>query len=382
MSRKVLFLQTEDSSFYSHRLPMALAAKAEGHEVVVAAREGGHGDRIRAAGLRFIPLPWRRSSVNPFYELYMVSRIVRLYAAERPDLVHHVSAKPILYGSFAAAVCGVPAVVNALIGLGFVFISDSLKARALRGLVCRALRAAFSVRNSVVIFQNEDDRGLFVGGGIVAADKTVLIRGSGVDTVHFAPSPEPEGAPLVVLPGRMLWDKGVGEFVEAARLLALEGVRARFALVGDRDEENPAAVPAARLAEWKDAGVVEWWGHRADMLEVYSQASVVCLPSYREGLPKALMEAAACARPLVAADVPGCREVVRHEDTGLLVPVRDGRATADALRRLLADGALRRRLGASARRLAVEEFAQEKVVAQTLKVYRERMERAAHGHRP
>lgn len=380
MSRKVLFLQTEDSSFYSHRLPVALAAKAEGHEVVVAAREGGHGDRIRAAGLRFVPLPWRRSSVNPFYELYMVLRIVRLYAEERPDLVHHVSAKPILYGSLAAAACGVPAVVNALIGLGFVFISTSLKARVLRGAVCLAFRVALSGRNVVTIFQNKDDLGLFVGRGLVAEEKTVLIRGSGVDTVHFTPCPEPEGPPLVVLPGRMLWDKGVGEFVEAARLLRAEGARARFALVGDRDEENPAAVSADRLSAWKEEGVVEWWGHLDDMLEVYSQASVVCLPSYREGLPKSLMEAAACARPLVAADVPGCREVVRNEDTGLLVPVRDGAATAGALRRLIADGALRERMGASARRLAVEELAQEKVVDQTLRVYRGLLGGSSHGH--
>lgn len=371
MKRKVLFLQTEGSSFYSHRLPMALAVKAEGHEVVVAAREGEHGELIRGAGLRLIPLPWRRSSINPFYELYLAARIVRLYAAERPDLVHHVSAKPILYGSFAAAVCGVPAVVNALIGLGFVFISENLKAHIIRGLVCRALRAAFSVRNSVVIFQNEDDRGLFVRGGFVPVDKTVLIRGSGVDAAHYSPRPEPGGVPLVVLPGRMLWDKGVGEFVEAARLLRGEGVHARFALVGDRDEENPAAVPSAHLEQWKAEGVVEWWGYRADMLEVYAQASIVCLPSYREGLPKALMEAAACARALVAADAPGCREVVRDGETGLLVPIRDAGALAGALRRLLTDAALRRRLGENARRLAVAEFAQEKIVAQTLRVYRD-----------
>lgn len=370
MKRKVLFLQTEDSSFFSHRLPMALAAKAEGYEVVVAAREDAHGDRIRAAGLRLVPLPWRRSSVNPFYELFMVLRVVRLYADERPDLVHHVSAKPILYGSLAAAVCGVPAVVNALIGLGFVFISASIKARVLRWAVCLAFRAALSGRNSVTIFQNADDLELFVGGGLVKAEKTVLIRGSGVDTVNFAPSSEPDGPPLVVLPGRMLWDKGVGEFVEAARQLAAEGIGARFALVGDRDEENPAAVPAARLAEWKAEGVVEWWGHRSDMAEVYAAASVVCLPSYREGLPKALLEAAACARPLIAADVPGCREVVRHEATGLLAPVRDGRALADALRRLLSDATLRRSLGEGARRLAVEELSQEKVVANMLAVYR------------
>ncbi len=371
MKRKVLFLQTQDYTFWSHRLPFAKAALAAGYEVVVAAHEEAHGERIRAEGLRLIPLPWRRSGVNPFYELYLVWRIIRLYADERPDLVHQVTAKPILYGTLAAKLCGVPAVVNTFTGLGFVFISPGLKARGLRAAVSAALRLALSARNSRTIFQNKDDRALFVDGGIIAEDRAVLIRGSGVDTAHFAPSPEPEGEPLVVLPARMLWDKGVGEFVAAARTLAAEGVRARFVLAGDADAENPAAVPASRLAEWKAEGAVEWWGHRSDMAEVYRQANIVCLPSYREGLPKALMEAAACARALVTADVPGCREVVVHEETGLLVPVRDARALAEALKRLIADSALRRRLGEKARSLAASAFAQEKVVEQTLRVYRE-----------
>jgi len=371
---KILFLQTQDYTFWSHRRPFAEGALKAGYEVVVAAHEDAHGERIRAAGMRLVPLPWRRSGINPFYELYLLWKIVRLYAAERPDLVHQVTAKPILYGTFAAAVNGIGAVVNTFTGLGFVFISSGLKARLLRGGVGAALRLALARRGSRTIFQNSDDLALFVNGGFIAADKAVLIRGSGVDTEAFAPTPEPEGVPLVVLPARMLWDKGVGEFVEAARALRARGVRTRFALVGDADAENPAAVPAATLAAWKAEGAVEWWGHRSDMEEVYRQASVVCLPSYREGLPKSLMEAAACERALVAADVPGCREVVVHEKTGLLVPTRDAAGLAAALERLLGDAALRRRLAANARALAVEAFAQEKVVAQTMAVYRERLE--------
>lgn len=368
---KLLFLQTQDYTFWSHRLPFARAAREAGFEVVLAAHEGEHGDRIRAEGIRLVPLPWRRSGVNPFYELLLVLKILRLYAEERPDVVHQVTAKPVLYGTFAAALCGVPAVVNTFTGLGFVFISPGLKARFLRLGIGAALRLALAKRGSRTIFQNKDDLALFTDGGLVSPDRAVLIRGSGVDAARFSPRPEPDGAPLVVLPARMLWDKGVGEFVEAARLLKAGGSRARFALVGDADAENPAAVPASRLAEWKAEGVVEWWGHRPDMAEVYAQASVVCLPSYREGLPKALMEAAACARPLVAADVPGCREVARHEETGLLVPVRDAAGLAAALKRLLSDADLRRRLGDNARRAAVSEFAEEIVVGQTLRVYRE-----------
>lgn len=379
MKRKLLFLQTQDHTFWSHRLPFARAALAAGYEVVVAAHEDAHGDRIRAEGLRFVPLPWERGGVNPFYELLLLLKIIRLYSEERPDVVHQVTAKPILYGTLAAKLCGVPAVVNTFTGLGFVFISESLKARVLRAALGAALRLALSARNSRTIFQNKDDRALFVDGGLIAAERAALVRGSGVDVGRFAPSAEPEGTPLAVLPARMLWDKGVGEFVEAARALAAEGVRARFALVGEADAHNPAAIPLAQLARWKEEGAVEWWGLRGDMAAVYSQASVVCLPSYREGLPKALMEAAACARALVTTDAPGCREVVRDGETGLLVPLRDAAAVAAALRRLFADAALRRRLGENARLLAVEAFAQEKVVAQTLDIYRALIEDAGHG---
>ncbi|MCM2305682.1 MAG: glycosyltransferase family 4 protein [Elusimicrobia bacterium] len=367
--RKILFLQTEDSTFYSHRLPMARAALSTGAEVVVAVRVVAHRERLEREGLRVVALPWRRSGVNPFSEMRTLAAIVRLYAAERPDLVHQVTLKPILYGSLAAALAGVPAAVNALTGLGFIFISESWVARLLRLGAGLAMKAAFSRPGSVALFQNEDDRAVFLSRGLVARERTVLIRGSGVDTARFAPSPEAEGVPLVVLPARMLWDKGVGEFVEAARLLAAEGVKARFALIGEQDDENPAAVPPARLAEWKASGAVEWWGLRDDMAEIYARAHVVCLPSYREGLPKALMEAAACGRPVVGADVPGCREVVRDGETGLLVPARDARALASALGRLIADKPLRERLGAGGRRLAVAEFAQERIAEQTKAVY-------------
>lgn len=371
---KILFLQTQDSTFWSHRLPFAKAALESGYEVVVATHEVDHGDRIRAAGIRLVPLPWQRTGTNPFYELYLALRIVRLYAEEKPDIVHQVTMKPVLYGSFAAAVTGVRAVVNTFTGLGFVFISSGFKARLLRAMIGAALRPALALAGSRTIFQNKDDLALFLGAGYIAADRAELIRGSGVDVEAFAPTPQPEGTPLVVLPARMLRDKGVVEFVEAARALRRRGVKGRFALVGDADAENPTAVPAALLAEWKAEGAVEWWGHRTDMDEVYRQASVVCLPSYREGLPKALMEAAACGRALAASDVPGCREACVHEETGLLFPVRDAAGLAAALERLLGDAALRARLGEGARKLATEAFAQEKVVEKTLAVYRRLLE--------
>ena len=370
MKLKLLFLQTEDWSFWSHRLPLARAAMAAGYEVVVALNVDAHGERLRAEGFRVIPLDWKRGGVNPFQELLTLLAIVRLYAREKPDIVHQVAAKPILYGSLAARLCRLPAVANTLTGLGFVFVTENLKAQMLRAAIRFMFKLALSLPNSKITFQNADDREMFIARGLVAREKTALIRGSGVDVNHFLPRPEPPGVPLVILPARMLWTKGVVEFVSAARALRASGVKARFALVGDPDFMNRAAIPAFRLAEWKAEGVVECWGHREDMLAVYAQAHIVCLPSYHEGLPKALMEAAAVGRPLIAADVPGCREIVRHEETGLLVPAKDSPALAAALRRLIEDQALRERLGRRARQAAADEFSQELVSKQTLDVYR------------
>jgi glycosyltransferase involved in cell wall biosynthesis len=379
MSKKLLFLQTEDWSFWSHRLPLARAAKAAGYDVVVALRVDAHGERLRAEGFRVIPLDWQRAGVHPIRELRMLWSVIRLYAREKPDLAHQVTAKPILYGSLAAWLAGTPAVVNAFTGLGFVFISETMRAKVLRAGMKTAYKLALAARNSRTVFQNADDLDMFVARGLVAREKTALIRGSGVDVAHYSPRPEPPEPPLVVLPARILWSKGVAEFVAAARELLAAGVKARFALVGDPDVHNRSAVSAERLADWKASGDVEVWGHRADMMSVYAQAHVVCLPSYHEGLPKALMEAAATGRALVAADVPGCREVVRNEETGLLVPVKDAAALAKALRRLIEDRDLRGRLGARARRAAVEEFAQELIAEQTLGVYRELLTGAGAG---
>ena len=376
MSRKLLFLQTEDWSFWSHRLPLARAARDAGFEVVVALRVDAHGERLRAEGFRLVPLEWERAGVHPIRELRMLREVIRLYAREKPDIVHQVSAKPILYGTLAARLAGTPAVVNAFTGLGFVFVTETLKARVLRVAMQAAFKLALAAPASRTIFQNQDDLDMFVARGLVARATAKLIRGSGVDTAHFAPQADPDGVPLVVLPARMLWTKGVGEFVAAARELRAAGVKARFALAGDPDTRNRAAIPAAQLAEWKAEGAVEVWGHQDDMRAVYAQAHAVCLPSYHEGLPKALMEAAACGRPLVAADVPGCREVVRHEETGLLVPVRASAPLAAAIRRLIEDPGLRAKLGRRARQAALEEFAQEIISAQTLDVYRELLGRA------
>jgi len=372
MSRpRLLYLVSEDWYFCSHRLPLAAAAREAGFDVSVATRVREHAGEIRRAGVEPIPIGLSRRSVNPYRELRALREIVRTYRAAKPDIVHHVALKPVIYGSLAARLAGVPAVVNALAGLGYLFSSRDRRARLVRPVVEAAFRALLDRPGSQLVVQNPDDLRLLLRERVVGAERAVLIRGSGVDTTRFVPAPEPEGVPLVVLPARMLRDKGVFEFVAAAEQLRAAGVAARFALVGDPDPDNPASIPAATLQRWSDGGAVEWWGWRDDMVEVFHQSHIVCLPSYREGLPKALIDAAACGRAIVTCDVPGCREVVREGENGLLVPPRDSAALAAALGRLLGDAKLRQAMGIRGRARAVAEFSVERVIEQTLGLYRE-----------
>jgi len=369
--KKLLFLVTEDWYFCSHRLPPARAAQAAGYDVVVATRVDLRGAEIMAEGFKLVPIRLRRRSRNPFREMAAIAEIAQIYRRERPDIVHHVALKPVLYGSFAALLVRRPAVVNALAGMGFLFTSSSRTAAVLRAAVSRIFRVLLNAGRSVLILQNPDDEAMLVSGGLVAPSRVRLIRGSGVDIERFAPTPEPGGTPVVMLPSRLLWDKGVGEFVAAAGVLRARGVVARFVLVGDGDADNPASIPDAQLKAWHDSGLIERWGRCEDMPGALAQAHIVCLPSYREGLPKVLLEAAACARALVATDAPGCREIVRHGENGLLVPLRDAASLADAIERLLGDPALRLRMGQKGRHMVEAEFSEAKVAQETLAVYRE-----------
>lgn len=368
MSRpKLLFLVTEDWYFVSHRLPLAVAARDAGFQVAVAAREGGQGRVIRDAGLGFIPFALSRRGGNPLQEIL---GLVHLYRDQRPDIVHHVALKPVLYGTMAARLAGVPHMVNAIAGLGWLFISGSVAARLARGIVLVLLGRLLAAAGNRTIVQNLDDLALLVRAG-VPTDRLHMIRGAGVDTTVFAPGETPAAPVTVVLAARMLWDKGVGEFVAAARQLLEEGITARFVLVGEPDPANPASVKEADLCAWNEQGIVEWWGRCDDMPAILKLAHIACLPSYREGLPKSMLEAAACGLPIVTTDTPGCREVVRDWDNGFLVPVRDSGALAKALRTLINDAELRRIMGERSRARALEEFSQARVTEETLAVYRE-----------
>jgi glycosyltransferase involved in cell wall biosynthesis len=366
---KVLFFANSGWFLDHFCLPLLRAVRAQGHEVVVVSPPGQYALKLEQAGFRWCALPVERSGINPFRECMTVLRLVRVYRRERPDLAHNFTLKCALYGSLAAHFAGIRAVVNAITGVGYIFASTDFRAKLLRPFVTLLCRIGF--RNTQAIFENPENKTMFIGHGIVSEDNSHLIRGAGVDTRRFGPSPEASGVPTVLMAGRMLWDKGVAEFVEAARRVKREGAMARFVLVGGCDPENPGAVPRESLHQWTRAGMAEWWDAREDMPMVLSQAHVVCLPSYGEGVPTVLIEAAASGRAIVATDVPGCREVVRHGENGLLVPPRNPEALAEAIATLLKDPALRARMGARGREIAVQEFSEERMVRETLEVYRE-----------
>lgn len=360
--QKIIFLITEDWFFLSHFLERARAALAAGYEVVVGARDNGRGAEIVSYGLRFAPLPFERRSAAPGSELRVLRAIKRLYSTEKPDLVHHVALKPIIYGTMAAR--GRAAIVNAPVGMGFVYSSWSLRARSLRPVVDLILGHALKAPRSRVVLENRDDFAQLTDSGIVRASDALLIRGAGVDVDTIVPHPEPPGQVTVTLVARMLRDKGVAEFAEAAR--QVPGVR--FVLVGAPDPQNPASFTEDDLRALPN---VEWQGFRSDIPRVLAESHIVALPSYREGLPKALLEAMASGRPVVATDVPGCREAIIDGVNGLLVPPRDASALAAAIAALAQDRELRGRFGSAGRMLAERDFSVRQIARETLAVYRD-----------
>ncbi|MCR4303909.1 MAG: glycosyltransferase family 4 protein [Gallionella sp.] len=365
---KILFFITEDWFVCSHWLPLIEGAKNTGFEVVVVTRINRHAGKILQHGVKVIQFDISRRGSNVFRELKVILQLMRIYREEQPDIVHHVAMKPMLYGSLASHLLRVPHTVNWVAGMGWLFVSGNRRAKILRIIIRRVLGVL--LRGTSVIVENKDDQAIIADIGI-AAQHIHLVRGAGVDTLLYSPCPEPVGIPLVVLPARMLWDKGVGEFVGAARQLQQRGVKARLVLVGDPDTENPASVPERQLKDWQNEGIVEWWGRREDMPQVLAQSHIVCLPSYREGLPKALLEAASCGRPIVTTDVPGCREIVSDGYNGLLVEAHNVAALTDALAKLLADPELRHQMGKRGRERVLSEFSQERIVAQVLATYSE-----------
>lgn len=356
-ARRLLFVVNNPAFFMSHRVPVALAAQRAGYDVHVATMDGPAVADIEALGMTHHAIPMTRSGKHPLQELGTLLALLRLFRHLRPQVVHLVTIKPVLYGGIAARLARVPGMVAAISGLGFVFLSNSLKMRLVRAVVARMYRLALGHRNSRVIFQNGADRDLLKSLGAVRDEQVVLIRGAGVDLDLCRALPEPPAPPVVVtMVARLLRDKGVQEFVQAARLLRERGVPVTMRLVGGVDAGNPASATPAEVEAWQREGCVQALGERADVPQLYADSHIAVLPSYREGLPKSLIEAAACGRAVVTTDVPGCRDAIDPGKTGLLVPVRDPQALADAIARLAGDAAQRQAMGAAGRALAEREF--------------------------
>lgn len=369
---KILFFVTEDWYFWSHRLPIAKAALNNGMDVTVVTKVNAHGERIEREGFQLIPLNVNRSGKNPFRELFIFLLLIGIYKREKPTLVHHVALKPVLYGSWAARLAGVPFVVNALAGLGHVFTATGARTFFLKKLLKLAFSSALSPENVRTIFQNPDDLNAFVEEGFLLRGQARLIKGSGVNTKILSPTSNQVSEPVVVLVARMLWTKGVGELVEASKILKEKGVAVRMLLVGTPDPMNPASINENTLCDWAASGIVEWLGFRQDIPDILRQSSIAVLPSsYGEGIPKSLIEAASTGLPIVTYDVPGCREIVRHGDNGFLVPPKDVRALANAIEDLVKNPQLRSRMGKRGREIVIKEFSEEVIVEKTLALYKE-----------
>ncbi|HTQ71818.1 MAG TPA: glycosyltransferase family 4 protein [Acidocella sp.] len=363
----LVFLVMEDWFFASHFWARGLAAQKAGWRVVLISRQSQAAREIEASGIEFHAANLDRKRLNPFKELAFSFWLARLYRRIKPDVVHHIALKPIIFGGIAARLARVPAVLNAPIGLGFVFSSDKLLAKLLKPVVSAGLRVTMNPQRGVAVFENPDDLNAMVQGGMVGQARTRLIRGAGVDIERFAPTPEPEGPVRIALAARMIHEKGIPDFIAAARLLKGQ---AEFWLAGAPDLSNPNPVTEAELRGWETEGIIRWLGPVKDMAGLLKQVHIFTLPStYREGLPKAVLEAMAAGRPVVATDIPGCREAVVDGQTGFLVPPHSPLALAEALRKLIADPALRARFGAAGRARVEQNFSDEIVCQKTMAVY-------------
>lgn len=370
---KILLFANTEWYLYNFRRTLALALQDAGHDVLLLSPPGPYGEKLEALGLRWLPIPMARRSLNLFREVALVIWLSKLMRRERVDLVHGFTIKGAVYGSLAARLARVPARVCGIDGLGYVFASNDLKARMLRPLVRAMLRLALNGENARLILLNHDDVAFFQQAGLVDSNLVRLIPGAGVDCERFELSGQRvKGQPLrVLMAARLLWDKGLAEYVAAARLLNGQRRQIHLLLAGTPDPGNPKSVPVETVQSWVDDGLIDWIGHVSDMPTLLATVHVVVLPSYREGLPTTLTEAAACSLPLITTNVPGCRDVVTHEVDGLLIPVRDAAALAQAIARLDDDPVLATRLGAAARAKALALFEERIVIKSTMAVYAE-----------
>jgi glycosyltransferase involved in cell wall biosynthesis len=370
---KLIYLVTQDWYFFSHRLPMARAAIRAGFDVAVITNVDKHKFAIEEAGVRVIPFAFDRKSLNPITALLQISKLIEIYRAEKPDLVHHIALKPILFGSIAAMVARVPHVLNAFAGLGVIFHSNIFQARIIRPFLIPAFRFLLKCPGSWLLFQNKDDRAKMEALGLTTPERTVIIRGSGVDLDHYPVTPMPEQPPFIcIFAGRMIDSKGLPTMQAAFEILEVHAPHIRLWMYGKPDSGNPGSWDQARIHGWdKNHPTVTWKGHREDMAEIWPLGHVAVLPAWGgEGLPKALLEAAACARPIIASDVSGCREVVEQGRNGLLVPPGDAEQLAAAILEMSLKPERCEAMGLESRKIVEGDLSAEAVSRNTEALYR------------
>ena len=371
-NKKIVILVNDLNFFCSHRLPIAEAAKDLSFKIVIGYGEEGGADPIllNQKGFNTKYVPMKRGSKNLLKDLISFFKIIFFLKKEKPDLVHLVTIKPYLYGGIASRLVGVPSVVSAVSGLGTLFVHKNFKSKFLRFLTYPIYRLAFNHPNQIVIVQNRDDSNVLTKWTVLNYEKIRLIKGSGVQLKNFINLEEPAGIPTVCFAARLLIDKGVNEFISAARILKQRQVKAKFILAGDLDKQNPSGLKANDLQKIIEEKIVNFIGFQEDIPSLYSKSHIICLPSYREGLPKALLEAAAARRPIVTTNVPGCRDAVISDKSGILVPIKDSLSLANALQELIIDASKRKEMGKTGRELAEKEFKIENVVDKHIKIYK------------
>ena len=374
-AHRILILVNVDWFFISHRLPIAIAAKSKGYEVHIACGFTKHYDYLKSLGFVLHPIKLQRSGTSLLEEYSLFRQIKKLIRNVKPDVLHLVTIKPSIYGGLASrnqkSAEGRPLKrVVAISGLGYIFTATGVFSSIRKLIISTVYRLALNRKNTKVIFQNPTDVETFVKQGIIKKEQSVLIRGSGVDLMQYAVVNEPEGTPVVAFVARLLISKGILEFVDAAKLAKTKGLNARYVLVGDFDD-NPESITKEQLTEWIDKGIVEYWGYSSNIAATIAKTNIMVLPSYREGLPKSLIEAAACGRAVVTTDVPGCRDAIVPNQTGLLVPVRDSVALFEAIERLLKDEALRKLFAENGREWAESVFDINDVIQRHLDLYAE-----------
>lgn len=370
---KVLFVITEDWFFHSHFLDRAKYIASSGGTVGIATRFSIHEEELRDLGFELFPIDFSRRGLNPITEFITALKIRRIVRRFKPDIAHNIALKPVVTGTFGELLGRQGVVINALVGMGYIFTSTDTRASVVKPILSRILKFLLRSNSVHVVIENPDDLNSLVNEGFVRKSQISLIRGAGVDLIAFPFQPEATGPVVVTMVSRILRDKGVLEFIDSASQLQSKMPEVKFQIIGEPDLGNPSAIQQSEIDSWESLPNVKYLGRRSDIADILKGSHIVCLPSYREGLPKSLLEALSSGRPIITTDVPGCREVCEDGVNGLLIPARDSIALSDAIEKLAINPELRQAMGRAGRMRAESEFSSELVCTQTLDLYRRLM---------